>query len=524
MTDPLDRARTALADRYEIERELGVGGMATVYLARDLKIGRQVAVKILREELAAAVGSDRFLREVRITARLNHPHILPLHDSGEIDDVLYYVMPYIAGGSLRRYLDRDTALPLDVAIRIAQQVAAALDHAHGHGVIHRDVKPENILFSEGLAIVADFGIAKAVSATARETLTRTGVPLGTPGYMSPEQAMAIVELDARTDVYSLACVVYEMLVGETPAMLPTPDDTRLGRFLVAPAEHRQRLDALPGRVEQALVKALSVQPGDRHATPGEFAEALAAATERGVSLTDSQVREILKRAAELQAEQPTQGGALSIGAVEQVAAEVGIPPQHVRQAMKEMEPASTAPMRLGEPARREEIGLLKGTLVVDRTVDAELPASVHSALVDEVEKRLGIAGHVSSLGGSLTWSPATPGGEGRQVIISIKSSAGQTKIHVEESFAAGGWFGVAFGGWTFLGIVLAGAAGAGDPGAGLVLGGMLALLGGLPTVAFIMGSMADRRRPRLEALADRLAMLAEDVARPALERGAGERS
>ncbi len=513
MTDPLDRARTALADRYEIERELGTGGMATVYLARDLKIGRQVAVKILREELAAAVGSDCFLREVRITARLNHPHILPLHDSGEIDDVLYYVMPYIAGGSLRRYLDRDTALPLDVAIRIAQQVAAALDHAHGHGVIHRDVKPENILFSEGLAIVADFGIAKAVSATARETLTRTGVPLGTPGYMSPEQAMAIVELDARTDVYSLACVVYEMLVGETPAMLPTPDDTRLGRFLVAPAEHRQRLDALPGRVEQALVKALSVQPGDRHATPGEFAEALAAATERGVSLTDSQVREILKRAAELQTEQPTQEGALSIGAVEQVAAEVGIPPQHVRQAMSELEPASGA-------LTERKVG--HDRLLVDRAVDGEVPVSAYMAMVEEIEKTLGIDGHVSTLGNTLTWSPTYSAGDDRKLTVSVSHDAGMTRIRLEERVGLEGWLKVSPGWGAALGGLMGAAFGAVSglpPGLVIAAAGVFAVAFGIVTADSKVRASSGGRREQLEKLADRLAALAGRAVRPGLAPG-----
>ncbi|NIN71703.1 MAG: protein kinase, partial [Gemmatimonadetes bacterium] len=260
MTDDSERIEAALADRYAIERGLGSGGMATVYLARDLKHGRQVAVKVLRPEVAAAVGSDRFLREIGVAARLNHPHILPLLDSGEADSFLYYVMPHVAGGSLRRRLADEARLPLEAVLRIARQVASALDLAHRHGVVHRDVKPENILFSEGLAVVADFGIAKAVSAAEREVLTRTGVPLGTPGYMSPEQAMGVAELDERTDVYSLGCVVYEMLTGGTPVVLPSPDDARLGRFLDAPPEHRERLDGLPGRIEQTLVKALAARP------------------------------------------------------------------------------------------------------------------------------------------------------------------------------------------------------------------------------------------------------------------------
>ncbi|UCC49393.1 MAG: serine/threonine protein kinase, partial [Gemmatimonadota bacterium] len=270
MTNASDRVRAALAGRYAIERELGSGGMATVYLARDFKHGRKVAVKVLRPELAVALGSDRFLHEIRITAQLNHPHILPLLDSGEADGLLYYVMPYVAGGSLRGLLIRERRLPLDAAVRITQQVALALEHAHRLGVVHRDVKPENILFSEGHAVVADFGIAKAVSTAGPESLTRSGFSVGTPGYMSPEQATRIADLDERTDVYSLACVVYEMLVGETPALWPMEEAQRLGRFIDAPPKHRECLDGLPGRVEQVLVRALAVRPADRFASPVEF--------------------------------------------------------------------------------------------------------------------------------------------------------------------------------------------------------------------------------------------------------------
>ncbi|HSG82830.1 MAG TPA: serine/threonine-protein kinase, partial [Gemmatimonadota bacterium] len=299
MPEGLDRIGDAMADRYAVEREIGSGGMASVYLAADLKYGRQVAVKVLRPELAAAVGSDRFLREIQVTAGLNHPHILPLLDSGEAGSFLYYVMPYVAGGSLRRRLNRDCQLPLDVVLRITQQVASALDHAHRYGVIHRDVKPENILFSEAIAVVADFGIAKAVGAAGPEALTRTGVPLGTPGYMSPEQAAGAASFDARTDVYGLAAVVYEMLIGEKPGMWPTEEALRLGRFVDATPEHRERLDNLPGRVEQVLVRGLAVRPVDRFATPLDLADALAAAGARGAKLSDSQVRAILARAAEL---------------------------------------------------------------------------------------------------------------------------------------------------------------------------------------------------------------------------------
>jgi len=221
MADLSERLDAALSDRYTIERELGSGGMATVYLAEDLKHHRKVAVKVLRPELAAALGSERFLREIEVTAGLTHPHILPLFDSGEADGFLYYVMPYIAGESLRQRLNRETQLPVDDARAIARQVAAALDFAHRHDVVHRDIKPENVLLHEGEALVADFGIALAVTAAGGGRLTETGLSIGTPAYMSPEQVTGDRAIDGRSDIYSLACVLYEMLAGEPPYTGPT---------------------------------------------------------------------------------------------------------------------------------------------------------------------------------------------------------------------------------------------------------------------------------------------------------------
>jgi serine/threonine-protein kinase len=208
MTDAGQRLSTALADRYRIERELGQGGMATVYLAQDLKHDRKVAVKVLRPELAAVIGADRFLKEIKVTANLQHPHILGLIDSGEVDSLLYYVMPFVEGESLRDRLTREKQLPIADTVRIATEIAGALDYAHRHGIIHRDIKPGNILLHDGQALVADFGIALAVSTAGGHRLTETGLSLGTPQYMSPEQAMGEREITARSDVYALGAVTW----------------------------------------------------------------------------------------------------------------------------------------------------------------------------------------------------------------------------------------------------------------------------------------------------------------------------
>src|SRR3989441_783421 len=275
LRNPRERLDAALAGRYAIERELGSGGMATVYVAEDLKYHRTVAVKVLRPELASVLGPDRVLREVEIAAKLNHPHILALYDSGEADGLLFYVMPYVKGESLRHKLERERQLPIDEALRITRQVASALGHAHDQGVIHRDVKPENILLYEGEAMVADFGIALAVSAAASERLTETGLVVGTPEYMSPEQALGERELHARSDVYSLGCVLYEMLAGEPPYTGPTAQAV-IAKRLTDPVPAVRRLrDAVPAGVERALMGALARVPADRFASAGAFAEALA---------------------------------------------------------------------------------------------------------------------------------------------------------------------------------------------------------------------------------------------------------
>jgi serine/threonine protein kinase/Tfp pilus assembly protein PilF len=267
----------ALTDRYLVERELGRGGMATVYLADDLKHRRKVAIKVLRPEVGDLLGLDRFTREIRVAAALNHPHILPLHDSGEADGLLFYVMPYVRGESLRQRLDREKQLPVAEVLRIAEQIAGALDHAHARGLIHRDIKPENILLHEGEAMLADFGIALAASASALgPRLTSAGLALGTPVYMSPEQASGDPDLDARSDVYSLACVLYELLAGEPPYTGPTVQAVIAKRFIEPPPSIRRARHAVSTGVERALSRALARVPADRFASAGELARALAA--------------------------------------------------------------------------------------------------------------------------------------------------------------------------------------------------------------------------------------------------------
>jgi serine/threonine protein kinase len=265
----------ALADRYRIERELGQGGMATVYLAEDIKHRRHVALKVLRPELAAVIGAARFLQEITTTANLQHPNILPLHDSGEVEGTVFYVMPFVEGESLRDRLDREKQLPIDDATRVASEIAGALDYAHRRGVIHRDIKPENILLHDGRAIVADFGIALAVStATGGTRMTETGMSLGTPQYMSPEQAMGERTLDARSDVYALGCVLYEMLAGEPPFTGPTAQSIVAKVLTTDPDSVDELRKTVPSHVAAAVRTALQKLPADRFATAAEFSKAL----------------------------------------------------------------------------------------------------------------------------------------------------------------------------------------------------------------------------------------------------------
>ena len=272
--DPTARLSAALQGRYRIERELGEGGMVTVYLAEDLRHDRKVALKVLSPELGAIVGAERFLAEIKVTATLQHPNILPLFDSGEADKLLFYVMPHVEGESLRERLDREKQLPVDEAVKIVTEVADALDHAHSKGVIHRDIKPANILMSGGRPLIADFGIALAVSVAGGGRLTETGLSVGTPYYMSQEQAAADREVNPASDVYSLACVLYEMLVGEPPHTGPSAQAV-LAKILtdVPTAPHAARA-TVPANVDAAIRKALEKLPADRFTGAQDFARAL----------------------------------------------------------------------------------------------------------------------------------------------------------------------------------------------------------------------------------------------------------
>ncbi|NIM50672.1 MAG: protein kinase [Gemmatimonadales bacterium] len=534
MSDLPGALRTALSGRYDLQRVAGRGGMATVYMARDIRHSRQVAVKVLLPDLAASLGVDRFLNEIEIAASLTHPHIVPLYDSGQAGGFLYYVMPFIDGESLRALLNRERCVEPSKSVNITTTVAEALTYAHRMGVLHRDIKPENILLAEGHPLVTDFGIAKAITTAGGERLTRSGFPLGTPGYMSPEQAAGIRDLDARTDVYSLACVSYEMLIGETPGLWLTEQEVRLGRFIDASREHRDRLDRLPGRLEQVLAKALAMRRNDRFASPAEFVEALRAALARSHMLSDAEVRQIIQHAADAQAANPTATDeeALSVGAVEQIAAQVGIPPARVREAMEALEiPAATAASPGRQPGIAPEpwSGFLGSptTVRLERTVEGEVPESEYSVLVEEVRATLRNVGSVSTLGRSLTWSAAAPGqAAGRNVHVTVTPYAGRTRIHIEERLTdlAGAVFGGICGGVGGGLVGIAVGLGLGALGAPIVaLLGVVFAVGGTYTVSrSIFVHTATKRERELSGLADRLADLAVAVAASPRRLGGGE--
>jgi hypothetical protein len=507
-----DRLATLLVNRYTVEEEIGRGGWAVVYRARDLRHDRPVALKVLRDDLTALIGAERFLAEIRITARLNHPHVLPLLDSGEADGLLYYAMPFIPGGSLRDLLEREGRCSLDATARLVEQVASALEHAHRESIVHRDVKPENILLSEGLATVSDFGVARAISALDRRQLTSTGLHVGTLGYMSPEQAAGATDLDGATDEFALAAVAYEMLVGETPRRWMTDEAVRMGRFFEAEPVHREALDALPGRVEQVLVRGMALNPRDRLGGPGAFADALADAAKGGREVPDDEAREIVRRATELELAGAAETHALTMGGVEQVAAQVGLPPEQVRRAANEV--AAGRELTVSNASARP-----RGERVqVDRVAACEADSAVHPSLVDAIQSSLGIVGHVSSVGRTLTWSPAATGVDDRKIVVTLTPKDGVTRVHVEERFELAGVRMMLPAGGAFLAMVfvmlvatflgLASSTWATLP---LVLGGVA---GAFLTVNGYLTARKRRSEPELGMLADRLTALIEGTTSP----------
>lgn len=290
MPTSFDRLSTAIVSRYELIRELGQGAMATVYLARDVKQNREVAVKVIRDDVSFALGPERFRREIELVTHLSHPHILPIYDSGEVNEELFYVMPYVKGESLRTKLNRERQLSIDDALRITCEVASALDHSHRHGIVHRDVKPENILLEDGQALLADFGIARAASALGAEKLTATGISLGTPQYMSPEQGMADPNIDNRSDIYSLGCVLYEMLAGQPPFTGRTTQALIARHTLEEVPSLAVVRSSVPEDVEDAVLRSLEKVPADRYATAAEFADALKGCQPTGMRTASRNIR------------------------------------------------------------------------------------------------------------------------------------------------------------------------------------------------------------------------------------------
>ena len=292
MSDDLERVRAALTGSYEIEDEIGSGGMATVYRARDAKHDREVAVKVLKPELAAALGPDRFPREIKIVAKLQHPHILPLHDSGETEGILYYVMPFVEGESLRAKLDRDGELPVRDAVRILREVVDALSYAHGKGIMHRDIKPDNVMLSGKHAMVMDFGVAKALSDAGGEKLTTVGVAVGTPKYMSPEQATGDAHLDQRSDIYAIGILGYELLTGDTPFSGKTSQATLAAHVMEQPKGIREHRPAVPQGLSDAIMKCLEKNPADRWQTADELMPYLESVGTPSAGMTPTDTRPV----------------------------------------------------------------------------------------------------------------------------------------------------------------------------------------------------------------------------------------
>jgi len=514
---PTDLAR-ALGDRYDLRDVLGRGGMATVYMAYDRKHQREVALKVMRPDIAATIGADRFLKEIQIVARMVHPHILSLHDSGEAEGFIYYVMPYIDGGNLRDRIGRDKQMPADRAIAIAEPIADALNYAHQMGVLHRDIKPENVLFARAHPIVADFGIAKAVSsATSGANLTRTGISLGTPGYMSPEQAAGFTDVDSRTDVYSLAILVYEMIVGEIPGRWVSEDSYRAGRFMDATATHRPLLSSCGATVEGAMVRALALRPDQRTASPAAFIEDLRGTAKAGRrQYRPDEIEAIVNRAAEIEGAAPSSAGSMTIGGVEQIAREVGIDPMYVRSAASALSPRThSREWPLEKPTKNVLIGG-PTRILYERVVNGELDERDYSEVVDEIRRQMKELGQVSQLGRSFSWTLNKGQSGMRNVEIVVSVRPGKTRILVQENL--NNLIGAIFGG-------IGGGMGGGGMGPMMgVMFGALHLPGAAAavivpvwlTLVYLTARTSfyyavKRREKSLSAVADRLADLMIDL-------------
>jgi protein kinase-like protein len=506
----------ALAGHYQLGRVLGRGGMATVYLAYDQKHARDVALKVLLPGLAAFLGVERFLKEIQIAARLTHPHIVALYDSGEAAGFLYYVMPYIDGGSLRQRLTDERRLDTDEALKIATPVADALSYAHRQGIFHRDIKPENVLLSQGHPMVADFGIAKAISTAGGANLTRTGFPVGTPGYMSPEQAAGLTDLDERSDVYSLSVVIYEMVVGEIPGRWPTEEAVRTGRFLDAAPKHRTQLTQAGGQIEGALVRGLAIRHDQRTATPAALMEELSGVASPRRRYSGGEVTEIVKRATELEAATPTGSGAMTIGGVEALAAEVGVRPEVVREAAASLRTPARAAVAASESGK---LRLLIGgptRIHFERVVEGELPETEYQTVVDEIRGVLKNVGMVSQLGRSFSWAPSRGSPSRRDMEVAVSVRGGRTRITITEHLGPliGACFGGIGGGMGGGGMgpimgILAGGAHVHGAALALVVPVWLGITFVTARTAFRRG--ARRRERTSQELADRMESLIRDL-------------
>ncbi len=520
MTEIPDALRAALPKRYELSRIVGRGGMATVYLADDVRHDRQVAVKVMHPELTASIAGGRFLNEIGLSAQLTHPHVLTLIDSGDAGGFLYYVMPYV-GDSLRALLERKGSLAPQQALELACEVADALSYSHRRGIVHRDIKPENILLSDGHAVVADFGVAKAISTAGGDKITRTGYPVGTLGYMSPEQAAGRSDLSEATDIYSLACVTFEMLIGEPPGMWVTEEAGRMARFVDAPPKQRLKLDGLPGSLESTLVHAMRLRPDERFLTAGEFAEALKAALGAPKVYDEDEAQRIVQRAADLEAKQDRhEDAAMSLGGVERMAAEIGIAPELVREAAR---PAPiVAPPPADPPSGIEKGGVFgyTGRVELERTVDVEVSPETYGILLEEVRDDIGQAGQINeTLSQFLSWESRIGLFKKKgQVKVHVSPRRGKTRIKITKFPSIGRKIlttsVLTAGVMTSLSFVIAGAEG-GAEGVGFLFGvGTVAALYGVSR-AWFRARMRGKERA-LTRLLDRLSNIVRDYDAPAL--------